>query len=82
MMAGRRSPPTGWSGQAKTSGGVHQLSITIHQGKNRQVRRMCAAAGLTVKRLRRVREGALRLGGLRPGQWRFLTEEERAILQV
>ena len=62
--------------------GENALAVVIHQGKNRQVRRMCAAAGLTVKRLRRVREGALRLGGLRPGQWRFLTEEERAILQV
>ena len=54
----------------------------IHQGKNRQVRRMCAAAGLKVERLRRVREGALLLGGLRPGQWRFLTEQEKAALQV
>ena len=52
------------------------LSVTIHQGKNRQVRRMCAACGLTVKRLRRVREGALELGGLPPGKWRYLTERE------
>ncbi len=52
------------------------LEITIHEGRNRQVRRMCELAGLTVTRLLRVREGALRLGNLRPGQWRYLTEEE------
>ena len=42
---------------------------------------MCAAAGLTVKRLQRVREGSLRLGGLRPGQWRPLTAAELRALQ-
>lgn len=52
------------------------LSVTIHEGKNRQVRRMCAAAGLTVVRLRRVREGSLVLGDLKAGQWRYLTEAE------
>ena len=62
--------------------GDHTLTVVIHQGKNRQVRRMCAAAGLKVERLRRVREGLLLLGGLKPGQWRFLTEKERSILQV
>ena len=62
--------------------GKHELTVVIHQGKNRQVRRMCAAAGLKVERLRRVREGALLLGALGPGQWRFLTEQERAVLQV
>ncbi len=52
------------------------LSFTIHQGKNRQVRRMCAAVGLTVHRLRRVREGALSLGELPLGKWRYLTQDE------
>ena len=52
------------------------LSVVIHEGRNRQVRRMCAAAGLQVTRLRRVREGALRLGSLPPGKWRFLTDAE------
>ena len=52
------------------------LEITIHEGRNRQVRRMCEIAGLRVTRLCRVREGNLRLEGLRPGQWRELTEEE------
>lgn len=61
--------------------GERTLTVVIHQGKNRQVRRMCAAAGLTVERLRRVREGAVRLGGLKVGQWRPLTAAELAALQ-
>ena len=57
------------------------LSVTIHEGRNRQVRRMCAAAGLQVTRLRRVREGSLTLGDLRPGRWRPLSREEVALLE-
>ena len=53
------------------------LSVTIHEGKNRQVRRMCAFCGMTVRRLKRIREGNLHLDrGLKPGQWRPLTTEE------
>ena len=67
--------------RGRTSGGVSQLSVTIHQGKNRQVRRMCAKAGLQVLRLKRIREGKLLLDRtLRPGQWRVLTREEVALL--
>lgn len=67
--------------RGRTSGGVTQLSVTIHQGKNRQVRRMCAKAGLKVMRLKRIREGKLRLDRtLQPGQWRELTAEELALL--
>lgn len=61
--------------------GPNVLSVTIHEGRNRQVRRMCDQAGLTVKALRRVREGGVQLGGLKLGQWRHLTEEEVAILK-
>lgn len=57
-------------------GGSAQLSVTIHEGRNRQVRRMCAMAGLTVTQLRRVREGNLELGDLPPGKWRYLTADE------
>lgn len=58
------------------------LSVVIHEGKNRQVRRMCALCGMTVRRLKRVREGNLRLDpSLRPGQWRPLTEKELSRLQ-
>lgn len=50
--------------------------VTIHEGRNRQIRRMCQAAGMTVTRLRRIREGKLSLGDLPLGKWRHLTEEE------
>jgi 23S rRNA pseudouridine2605 synthase len=52
------------------------LSITIHEGKNRQIRKMCASLGLEVLSLRRVEEGGLELGDLRTGFWRFLSDEE------
>lgn len=52
------------------------LEITIHEGRNRQVRRMCEAAGMKVTRLKRVREGNLSLGDLPLGKWRYLTDEE------
>lgn len=59
-----------------------RLEVTIHEGRKRQVRRMCADAGLEVKRLLRVREGKLSLGSLKSGQWRYLTEEEvRTVLK-
>lgn len=52
------------------------LEITIHEGRNRQVRRMCEAAGMQVTRLKRVREGNLNLGDLPLGKWRHLTSDE------
>ena len=54
--------------------------VTIHEGRNRQVRRMCQAAGMTVTRLCRIREGSLELGDLPKGKWRYLTKEELAKL--
>lgn len=57
-------------------GGRGRLEIVVYEGRNRQVRRLCAAAGLKVSRLRRVAEGELRLGDLPPGRWRRLTAEE------
>lgn len=59
--------------------GGHQttkLMITIREGRNRQVRRMCAAVGHPVRRLSRVRMGPIRLGDLRAGQWRDLSPAE------
>ena len=61
--------------------GPNLLSFQIHEGKNRQIRRMCQQVGLTVKALRRVREGQVQLGGLKLGKWRYLTDEEVAILK-
>lgn len=57
------------------------LDITIHEGRNRQVRRMCAKAGMQVKRLVRIAEGKLTLGTLPCGKWRYLTKEEIDFLQ-
>ena len=50
--------------------------VTIGEGRNRQVRRMCQHAGMIVTRLRRVGEGTLRLGNLEKGKWRYLTTDE------
>ena len=56
------------------------LLMTIHEGKNRQIRRMCESVGLEVARLRRISIGPLKLGMLKPGTYRDLTAEElRAI---
>lgn len=52
------------------------MEVVIHEGRNRQVRRMCAMAGLTVLRLKRIAEGSLELGNLPRGKWRHLTEDE------
>lgn len=57
------------------------LSVTIHQGLNRQIRRMCAMTGLKVLRLQRVREGKILLGALALGKWRELTAEELKLLR-
>ena len=62
-------------------GGQAMLRVTIHQGKNRQIRRMCAQVGLEVTRLRRVAENSLMLGDLEPGKWRYLTEAEISALK-
>ena len=64
----------------KRDGDTALLRITIHEGRNRQIRRLCERANVTVTRLRRVAEGALQLGDLKVGQWRVLTEEEIAKL--
>ena len=58
------------------------MEITIHEGRNRQVRRMCAIAGMQVRRLLRVSEGPLQLGNLPKGKWRHLTAEELRQLQI
>lgn len=65
--------------QQNAQGGV--LSMVICEGKNRQIRRMCAYAGLRVLRLKRVREGAVTLGKLPVGQWRYLSEQEVSALK-
>jgi 23S rRNA pseudouridine2605 synthase len=52
------------------------VQITIHEGRNRQIRKMAEQCGMQVTRLRRVSEGPIQLGQLPKGQWRYLTENE------
>ena len=63
------------------SGNRALLRVTIHEGRNRQVRRMCDLAGMTVTRLVRLEEGKLKLGDLEKGKWRYLTPQEVAGLK-
>lgn len=58
-----------------------KFRVTIHEGRNRQIRRMCEAAGMRCTRLRRIQEGSLRLENLPCGAWRYLTPEEVAELK-
>ncbi|ALS76017.1 23S rRNA pseudouridine synthase F [Planococcus rifietoensis] len=55
----------------------HVFKLTLQQGLNRQIRRMCSALGYDVKRLQRIRIMNIRLGNLKAGEWRDLTEEEK-----
>lgn len=58
------------------------LSITIHEGRNRQIRKMCDICNLKLHRLRRMSEGELKLGMLKVGKWRELTAKEVEYLQT
>ena len=61
--------------------GHGRVELTIHEGRNRQVKRMLERVGHPVKRLRRTRYGQLTVDGLASGEWRELTVEELAALQ-
>ena len=65
----------------RADGNKAELLVTIHEGRNRQVRRMCAAAGMSVMCLRRIQEGSLLLGDLPVGKWRYLTRQEVELLK-
>lgn len=76
---GRKTLPANVVVKEKQAGRV-VLLITIKEGRNRQIRKMCEAVGLEVARLRRISIGPLKLGMLKPGTYRELTAEElRAI---
>ena len=76
---GKKTLPATVVVKEKQAGRVVML-ITIKEGRNRQIRKMCEAVGLEVARLRRISVGPLKLGMLKPGTWRELTAEElRAI---
>lgn len=64
----------------KSSKGKAVLLITIFEGRNRQIRKMCAASGLYITRLVRVSEGEIALGDLPVGKWRYLTEAEKSYI--
>lgn len=57
------------------------LEITLHEGRNRQIRRMCSAVGLQVVRLKRSAEGPVKLGMLQPGEYRELKRSEVSALR-
>lgn len=62
--------------QVKYNGKATDFEIVIHEGWNRQIRRMCESAGLPVRYLKRIQHGAIRLGDLPKGKWRRLTKSE------
>ena len=56
------------------------MQITLREGRNRQIRKMCESVGLTVSRLKRISVGPVRLGVLQPGEYRYLTAREIELL--
>ena len=58
-----------------------RIELTLHEGRNRQVKRMCEVVGHPVRRLRRTRYAELDVDGLTPGKWRALTAQEIAALR-
>ena len=60
---------------------ISRLEITIHEGKNRQVRKMCEGVGAKVKALHRTKIGNLSVKSLKIGEWRYLKEDEINNLQ-
>lgn len=75
MLEGKRTWPAQVS-YVRRDGEITMLHVTIHEGRNRQVRRMLEAVGREVVFLKRVRVGAVLLGDIKPGQWRKLDENE------
>ena len=84
FIDGRRTSPaavrTGTT--VKAARPTTLLTITIREGRNRQIRKMCSAVGLPVRDLRRIQMGPIGLGRLKPGQWRDLTPDEVRRLQT
>jgi len=70
------SPPRVKLIHRSANDGKAVILVTIHEGRNRQVRRMCSLAGMDVTRLIRIQEGSLALGNLPCGKWRYLSDLE------
>jgi pseudouridine synthase len=81
MLEDGRTAPARARVQRRVRGGA-VVEIVLREGRNREVRRMCAAVGLSVRRLVRVAFGPLRLEGLRAGAWRRLTDAELGALRA
>ncbi len=75
VIEGRRTAPAKIQDVRRAGDGT-EFTLTIHEGRKRQVRLMVAHVGKKVIYLQRVAQGPLRLGDLKPGQWRELTAEE------
>lgn len=75
LIEGRKTAPAGVKVVLEEPGRT-VLEITLHEGRNRQIRKMCETLGLEVARLKRTAIGPLKLGMLAPGKWRDLTQEE------
>jgi len=75
MLDGRTTAP-GQVRKSATTGKNAWLEITIREGRNRQVRRMCESVGHPVMKLKRIQYGPIRLGDLKPGEFRKLTADE------
>ncbi|MBR6069242.1 MAG: rRNA pseudouridine synthase [Ruminococcus sp.] len=80
-IEGRKTLPANVVVKEKEQGRV-VLLITIKEGRNRQIRKMCEAVGLEVARLRRISIGPVKLGMLKPGAWRELTADELRALRT
>ncbi len=75
VLDGRRTAPAQVRVVTREEGRA-VLEIVIREGRNRQIRRMCESVGLEVARLKRIAIGGVKLGGLRSGMYRDLTEKE------
>ena len=80
LAEGERLAPIGVEA-APARGDRQILTMTLIQGINRQIRRMCRDLDLTILSLKRVRQGPVELGGLAPGKWRHLNAREAAALR-
>ncbi|MBP5662463.1 MAG: rRNA pseudouridine synthase, partial [Clostridia bacterium] len=80
MLDGRKTAPSKIKVTDVTDH-TTSLSIILHEGRNRQVRKMLESLGKKVLHLTRMRHGELLLAGLEKGQWRYLTKEETAYIE-
>jgi pseudouridine synthase len=80
VLDGYRTLPARVRLHGKTDGGT-LLAVELHEGRNRQIRRMCEAVELRITALTRVAIGNIRLGDLPVGKYRHLTEAEVAYLK-